>query len=85
MKKYFAKLDGDIVGIDTYIRFEDKDMESAQQTAEMHAEEHYGGYEDPYDEEDSPRFYADVEEYDKDKHDKYFSGINTGGEFEILR
>ena len=84
MKKFFAKLDGDIVGIDTYIRFEETDIETAQETADNYAEEHYGGYDEPYDDENCPKFFADVEEYDKQKHDKYFSHLNTQGEFEVL-
>ena len=83
MTKYFAKLDGDIVGIDAYIRFEEKDLSRAQEFADSQAEENYGSYDDPYDEEDNELFYATVEEYNPEKHDKYFEHCNTS-EFEIL-
>lgn len=83
MKKYFAKLDGDIVGIDTYIRFEAKTMDDAQEFADQQAEEHYSGYDDPYDDEESPKFFADVQDYNSDKHDDYFAHIKHN-EFEIL-
>jgi hypothetical protein len=83
MKKFFAKLDGDIVGIDAYIRFEAFDKKLAQEFADTQAEENYGSYDDPYDEEGCPNFHANVEEYVPEKHDEYFSHINTN-EFEIL-
>lgn len=77
MNRYFAKLDGDIIGIDAYIRFEANDKEEADMIADQQAENNYGQYEDPYDEEDgSPLFYSSVEVYDPEKHDEYFEHIN---------
>lgn len=75
MKKYFAELSGDLLGMENYVRFEDFDMKSAQETADEYAESNYGGFGDPFDEDDCPNFSADVKEYDPDKHDKYFKGL----------
>ncbi len=84
MKKYFAKLDGDIVGVDTSIRFEAENDEQAKQFADEQAEEHFSSFDDTCDEDGCERFYSVVQPYDKDKHDHIFLHINTSGEFEIL-
>ena len=71
MIKYFAKLDGDIVGIDRYIGFFAASTAEAQEFADQKAEENYSEYEDPFDEDGSELFCATVEEWDDDKHDTY--------------
>ncbi len=71
MKKYFAKLDGDIVGIDRYIGFYAENALQAQEFADQKAEENFSEYEDPFDEDDCPKFFANVEEWDDKKHDPY--------------
>jgi len=71
MKKYFAKLDGDIIGIDRYIGFYAKNYDEAQLFADQKAEENYGEYKEPFDDDDNPLFYAEVEEWDNKKHDEY--------------
>lgn len=71
MKKYFAKLDGDISGIDRYIGFYAEDIESAQSFADQKAEENYSEYEDPFDEYGGELFFATVEEWDDKKHGEY--------------
>lgn len=71
--RYFAKLDGDIVGIDNYIRFEEISDDLAQSFAEQQAEESYLQYaDDAYDELQCDLFYAEVEKYDVEKHSSYF-------------
>ena len=83
MKKYFAKLDGDIVGIDAYIRFEDENEQLAREFADVLAEENYSSYEDPYDEDESVLSHSIVKEYDPKIHDEYFDNFNSS-EWEIL-
>lgn len=67
MAHYFAKLDGDIVGIDAYCRFEAANMEDAQMIADEYALENYTQYED-LPEDDSIPYYAEVELWDDSKH-----------------
>ena len=71
MKKYFAKLDGDIVGIDRYIAFHAESDQAALEFADQKAKENYSEYENPFDEDGSELFYADVTEYNPEIHDKY--------------
>lgn len=68
---FFAKLDGDIVGIDRYCRFYANNFSDAQEIADQYAEQNYSEYEDPYDENDEPNFYATICEWNEDLHDKY--------------
>lgn len=83
MKKYFAKLGGNIYGVEDWIRFEAKDDETAQEIADEQAEDFYASYEDPYDEDDNPNFfYASISEYNPDEHDEYFD--NDGDSWERL-
>lgn len=77
MNRYFAKLDGDIIGIDNYIRFEAADEIEANQIAENAAEANYGQYEDPYDDQDCENYYYEVVPYDAAEHDDYFSHVKT--------
>jgi hypothetical protein len=69
MKKYFAKLDGDIVGIDRYIGFYAENALQAQEFADQKAEENYSEYGEPFDEDGGhcPKFFANVEEWDRQK------------------
>ena len=83
MKKYFAKLDGDIVGIDAYIRFEAENEQLAKEFAVEIAEENYSSYDDPYDEDETALFHSTVKEYDPKIHDEYFDSVNSS-EWEIL-
>ncbi len=71
MKKYFAQLDGDLIGIDRYIGFYAENKSLAQEFADQKAEENFSEYEDPFDEGDCPKFFANVEEWDDKKHDPY--------------
>ena len=81
---YFAKLDGYLVGIDHYCRFEAKDEIEAQEIADGYAEENYAEFDDPFDEDDDPRFYAKVEPWNEEKHGEYigqacFTDYTVGG------
>jgi hypothetical protein len=69
--KFFARLDGDIVGIDTYIAFDAPNQDEAQQIADVYAEDHYSEYDEPFDEDESPLFFAKVEPWDDNKHYKH--------------
>lgn len=71
MKKYFAKLDGDMVGIDQYIGFYAENLAFAQEFADQKAEDNYSEYDEPFDEDDYPQFFAKVEEWNDEKHDPY--------------
>ena len=71
MKKYFARLDGDIVGIDRYITFFAENDNDAQEFADQKAEENYSEYEEPQDKEGNDLFCAIVEPYNPEKHDEY--------------
>lgn len=71
-KKYFARLDGDIIGIEEFIRFYAKDDIIANEIAEDEAESNYGGYDDPFNEDGCPNFYYEIAPYNKEEHDKYF-------------
>jgi len=68
---FFARLDGDMVGIDHYCRFEADSAEKAQEIADGYAEENYSQYDDPYDENDSPNFGATIEVWDAERHGEY--------------
>ncbi len=68
---YFAKLDGDMVGIDAYCRFEADSEDDAIQIAEDYARENYEQYEDAYDENDDPLFYSSIEPWSDKKHGHY--------------
>lgn len=66
---YFAKLDGDIVGIDAYCRFEADSESAAQEIADNYAYENYTQYEDV--EEDETPYYATIEPWSDEKHGVY--------------
>lgn len=70
MKKYFAKLDGNLSDIDSYIGFFADSIEAAKEFADRKAEENYAQYDKPFDENDNPKFFANVEVWE-DKHDAY--------------
>ena len=69
MNIYFARLDGDIVGIDAYCRFEAHDIEEAKEIADQYALDNYAEYEDI--EDDETPYYATVELWDDEKHGPY--------------
>lgn len=80
MKRYFAKLDGNILGVDSYIRFEAESLEMAEEKAEYQAEENYSSYgEELYDEDGCPNFYYELEVYDSERHQNYFSHLDSDG------
>lgn len=83
MKRYFAKLDGNIVGIDAYIRFEAENEQLAKEFADEYAEENYSSYDEAFDEDESALFYSIVQEYDPKIHDEHFKGVNSS-KWEIL-
>ena len=68
---YFATLDGDIVGIDHYCRFEAANDAEAQEQADNYAESHYSEYDEPFDDDESPLFFAKIEPWDEQKHGEY--------------
>jgi hypothetical protein len=76
MKRYFARLCGDIVGIDCYVSFTAESEDHAQAKAAVLAEENYSDYDEPFDEDEAPRFHAVVEEYDLAKHYGYEGNPN---------
>lgn len=71
MKKYFATLDGDIVGIDQYCAFMAENDSDAQEIADGYAEENYSSYEEPFDDDGGELFSAVVEDWDETRHGKY--------------
>lgn len=71
---WFAKLDGDMNGIDRYCRFEADDIDEAQEIADGYAEDNYSQYADPFDDEGDPLFFASVEEWNEEKHGEYIGG-----------
>lgn len=68
---YFAKLYGDINGIDHYCRFEASNLDEAQEIADGYAEENYSEYADPFGDEETPLFFAEVEEWSDERHGDY--------------
>lgn len=68
---YFAKLDGDMVGIDHYCRFEAANDGDALEQAEQYAMQNYSQYGEPYDEDDGECFCATIEPWDDEKHGDY--------------
>lgn len=71
MKKYFATLDGDMVGIDRYCCFMAENDEDAQEIADGYAEDNYSEYEDPFNEDGEELFSATIEAWDEEKHGEY--------------
>jgi hypothetical protein len=69
---YFAKLDGDIIGIDHYCRFEATNDAEAQEIADQYAEKNYSEYAEPFDEDGGELFFADIEPWNDDEHEEYF-------------
>ena len=68
---FFARLDGDINGIDRYCRFEADNFEEAQEIGDMYAEQNYSEYGEAFDEENEPLFYSIVEPWSDETHAGY--------------
>lgn len=69
--KYFAKLDGDLVGIDDYVRFVAADIGEAELIADEKAYKNYTRFEDVEEDAAQP-YYAEVQIYNPKEHDEYF-------------
>ena len=78
MKKYFARLYNNQVGMFNLMRFESIEV-LAKHYADNHAKISYKSYEST----DGGLCWAEIEEYNPKKHDEYFAHIKSK-EFEII-